>query len=154
LRCLGSWIFFSTFVFSLSARKYMREVFSSMIYGIGIDIVRIERMKAAVSRWGDALLRRLFTEGEIAYAYAKKEPFQSLSVRFAAKEACIKAVGPHAPVSFRDIEVLSDGGGRPVLEVKGRLGEFLRDRAVTRLHVTLSHEREYGVACVVIEGEA
>jgi holo-[acyl-carrier protein] synthase len=122
-----------------------------MIYGIGIDMVKIDRMKGAVERWGDRFLRRVFTENEIAYSYEKKEPFLSLSVRFAAKEAFIKAIGSEIPVALTDIEVMNYGSGRPFIEVKGGLRTFFEERSIRCAHLSLSHEREYGVACVVVE---
>ncbi len=122
-----------------------------MIYGIGIDMVKSDRVKGAVERWGDRFLRRVFTENEIAYSYEKKEPFLSLSVRFAAKEAFIKAIGSEIPVALTDIEVMNYGSGRPFIEVKGRLKTFFEERSIRCAHLSLSHEREYGVACVVVE---
>jgi holo-[acyl-carrier protein] synthase len=123
----------------------------TVIYGIGIDMVKIERMKGAVERWGDRFLRRVFTKNEIAYSYEKKEPFLSLSVRFAAKEAFIKAIGSEIPVALTDIEVMNYGSGRPFIKVKGGLGTFFEERSIRCVHLSLSHEREYGVACVVVE---
>lgn len=123
-----------------------------MIYGIGIDIVRIERLRKAVERWGSKFLERIFTRNEIDYCYEKKEPYLSLSVRFAAKEALIKAIGSEIPVSFTDIEVLNYGSGRPFLKINGALESYFNEKAIKCTHLSLSHEREYGVACVVLEG--
>ena len=122
-----------------------------MIYGIGVDIIKIARMKAAVERWGGRFLRRVFTESEIAYAYGKKDPYLSLAVRFAAKEALIKAIGSETPVSLTDIEVMNYGSGRPFIKVNGGLKTFFGERSLRTAHLSLSHEREYGVACVVVE---
>jgi holo-[acyl-carrier protein] synthase len=122
-----------------------------MIYGIGIDIVRIERMKKVVEKWGRRFLGRVFTEDEISYCYAKKEPYLSLSVRFAAKEALIKAIGPVSPVSLTDIEIVNAETGKPLLRVKGKLENLLKEKLIKRAHLSLSHEHEYGVACVVLE---
>jgi holo-[acyl-carrier protein] synthase len=122
-----------------------------MIYGIGVDIIKIARMRAAVERWGGRFLKRVFTEGEIAYAYSKKDPYLSLSVRFAAKEALIKAIGSEIPVSLTDIEVMNFGSGRPFIKVNGGLKLFFGERSLRTAHLSLSHEREYGVACVVVE---
>ncbi len=122
-----------------------------MIYGIGIDIVKIERMREAVARWGSRFLKRVFTENEIAYSYEKKEPFLSLSVRFAAKEALIKAIGSEIPISLTDIEVMNYGSGRPFITVKGRLRNFFEAKRIRCTHLSLSHEHEYGVACVIVE---
>ena len=122
-----------------------------MILGIGIDITKIERMKLAVERWGERFLVRVFSKGEVEYSYTKKDPYPSLSVRFAAKEAFIKAIG-RRPLPFREIEVVNLESGMPVIEIKGRLERFLREHGISRIHLSLSHEREYGIACVILEG--
>lgn len=122
-----------------------------MIYGVGIDIVNVERMKSVVEKWGQKFLERVFTEEEISYCFDKKEPYLSLAVRFAAKEALIKAMGHVNPVSFTDIEVINIEKGRPFLRFKGNLRDFLRDKLIKNAHLSLSHEHEYGIACVVLE---
>ena len=122
-----------------------------MIHGIGIDMVKVERMRKAVERWGERFLRRVFTDDEIAYSYKKAEPWLSLSVRFAAKEAFIKAIGSEIAVALTDIEVMNSASGRPFLTVKGGIGAFFEQKEIRCAHLSLSHEREYGVACVVLE---
>jgi holo-[acyl-carrier protein] synthase len=122
-----------------------------MIHGIGIDMVNVERMRKAVERWGDKFLRRIFTDGEIAYAYGKAEPWLSLSVRFAAKEAFIKAIGSEISVAMTDIEVVNSASGRPFFRMKEGVEAFFKEKAIRFAHLSLSHEREYGVACVVLE---
>jgi holo-[acyl-carrier protein] synthase len=122
-----------------------------MIYGIGIDIVKVERMKTAVGRWDKKFLDRIFTENEILYAYKKKDPCLSLSVRFAAKEALIKAVGAAIPISLKEIEILNREDGRPFINIYGSLRTFFEKNTIRCSHLSLSHEREYGVACVVLE---
>ena len=122
-----------------------------MIFGIGIDIVKVERMKAAVGRWDRKFLDRIFTENEILYAYKKVDPFLSLSVRFAAKEALIKAAGSQPIISLKDIEILNQENGRPFINISGRLRTFFEENSIRCSHVSLSHEQEYGVACVVLE---
>ena len=122
-----------------------------MIYGIGIDIVKIDRMKKSVEKWGEKFLERVFTSNEIAYCYEKREPFLSLSVRFAAKEALIKAIGSEISVSLTEIEVMNYGSGRPFINVKGKLEAFFKEKSISSAHLSLSHEHEYGVACVVLE---
>jgi holo-[acyl-carrier protein] synthase len=124
-----------------------------MIYGIGIDIVKTDRIKSAVQKWGERFLRRVFTEDEIAYSHLKKEPYLSLSVRFAAKEALIKAVGANLPFAFTDIEVVKNGEGPPLIRVKGGIEAYFEQYSITKAHLSLSHEREFGVACVVLEAE-
>lgn len=122
-----------------------------MIYGVGIDLVKIERMKAVVERWGQRFLERVFTAGEISYCYEKKNPYLSLAVRFAAKEALIKAIGSEVPISLTDIEVINLGTGKPFLKINGRSEDFFKEKLIRNAHLSLSHEHEYGVACVVLE---
>jgi holo-[acyl-carrier protein] synthase len=122
-----------------------------MIYGIGIDIVRIERMKQVVEKWEDRFLKRVFTPKELSYCLQKSNPYLSLAVRFAAKEAMIKAIGSVIPVAFIDIEVMRINTGKPVLKVSGNLETFFQENHIRSAHLSLSHEHDYGVACVVLE---
>ena len=97
-------------------------------------------------------MARVFTQDEISYAYKKKDPFLSLSVRFAAKEAFIKALSHDQHIPLIDIEVRNQDNGRPVLKLHGKTGEFFRQKEIQAIHLSLSHEKDYGVASVVIEG--
>jgi holo-[acyl-carrier protein] synthase len=103
--------------------------------GVGVDIVDVGRIGSMVERHGDRFLKKVFTEGEVAYATAKKRMFESLAVRFAAKEAFMKAVGRRLP--WRDIEVAMRGS-TPSIRFGGK----------TYDGVSLSHERAYAVAVV------
>ena len=123
-----------------------------MICGVGIDIVKVSRMRAAVERWGQRFLDRVFTAEEISYSYKKNDPFLSLSVRFAAKEAFIKAAPQAQAISLTDIEITTEGNGRPRLRLRGNARRAAGPVEIRNIHVSLSHEEDYGVACVVIEG--
>lgn len=123
-----------------------------MIYGTGIDIVKTERIREAVARFGDKFLQRIFTPAEISYAYQKRDPFLSLSVRFAAKEAFIKALSDDKHIPLTDIEVRNRENGRPLLEIHGKTSVLVQQKKIQLIHLSLSHEKEYGVACVVLEG--
>jgi holo-[acyl-carrier-protein] synthase len=122
-----------------------------MIYGVGIDIVKIERMKGVVEKWGQRFLNKVFTKEEISYCYDKKDPYLSLAARFAAKEALVKAIGSADPVSLTDIEVVNIDTGKPFIKINGKLKDFFKEKSIKRAHLSLSHEHEYGVACVVLE---
>ena len=122
-----------------------------MIYGIGIDLVKIERMKAVADKWGKKFFERVFTEKEISYCYERKEPYLSLAVRFAAKEALIKSIGSEVFVPLTDIEIVNFKNGKPVIEAKGKLEEFFKAKSIKHCHLSLSHEKEFGIACVVLE---
>jgi len=115
----------------------------------GIDIIEISRIAAAVESWGERFLNRIYTPGEIEHC-AGRAP--ELAARFAAKEAVMKALGTgHLGVSPRDIEVLPDILGAPVLRLKGRARQRAEDIGLREMAITLSHSREYAVASVIGE---
>jgi holo-[acyl-carrier protein] synthase len=130
-----------------------------MIYGIGTDIVEISRIKNAVQKWGERFLKKIFTENEIAYCYKKKDPFPHLAVRFAAKEAVVKALSPEVRSqksevririsNFKDIEILNHPSGKPFIKINS--SHFSLLTAHFTIHLTLTHERNYAVATVVLE---
>jgi holo-[acyl-carrier protein] synthase len=128
-----------------------KNYYLSVIYGIGIDIVKIDRIKAVVEKWGHRFLKRVFTEHEIIYCYGKRIPYLSLAVRFAAKEALIKAIGAQVPVKLTDIEVANIETGKPFFKLSEKLEIFFQTKNIKAAHLSLSHEHEYGVACVVLE---
>lgn len=122
-----------------------------MIYGIGIDIVKIDRMQEADQKWGRKFFEKFLTTDEIEYCFGKKVPYLSVAVRFAAKEALIKAIGSEIAVNMKDIEISLNKKGRPSIKVKGDLEGFFQKNSITECHLSLSHEREFGVACIVLE---
>lgn len=125
-----------------------------MILGIGIDLVDVSRIEGIIYRWQQRFLKRIFTDAEIRYCNNKKNPAQRFATRFAAKEAFMKALFPknQEGISYRDIEIdqLND---RPIVNLYGAVKEAARIRGVTRTHVMLSHDGNYGIANVVLEGE-
>jgi holo-[acyl-carrier protein] synthase len=121
-----------------------------VIYGVGLDVSDNVRIRDAVERWADKFLRRVFTEGEIKYCAAKVNSVESLSARFAAKEAFIKAAG--MGFSLTDIEVVPDAMGKPSLKLHGRAREAMINLGITAAHVSLTHQRGISAAVVVLEG--
>ncbi len=121
-----------------------------MIHGIGTDIVEISRIKDAAEKWGDRFLKRVFTENEIAYCYKKKDPYPHLAVRFAAKEAVIKASSSlrSRRLEFSAIEILNEPSGKPFVNINFRDEIFKSEFSI---HLTLTHERSYAIATVVLE---
>jgi holo-[acyl-carrier protein] synthase len=122
-----------------------------MIYGIGVDIVKIERIKNAGDKWGRKFFDKILTDDEISYCYKKQDPNPSLAVRFAAKEALIKAIGSEIPVNMKEVEVVHKEKGKPSLEVKGKVRSFFQNKEIKSCHLSLSHEKEFGVAFVILE---
>ena len=108
-------------------------------------------MKSAIEKWGRSFLKRIFTEDEIAYCYERKEPYPSLSVRFAAKEAFVKAIRSEVHIPLTDIEIVNDKNGRPSIMTKGKLKQFINKKSIRHCHLSLSHEKEFGIAYVVLE---
>lgn len=117
--------------------------------GIGVDLVEVDRMRTALART-PALEARLFTEGERAYARAARDPAERFAVRFAAKEAAMKAlrVGLGA-IDWHDVEVVRSASGAPDLVVSGRALELAADLGVSRWLVTLTHTEVSAEAVVV-----
>src|SRR5216117_4246293 len=87
------------------------------INGIGVDLVNIPRMRDVIDRWQDRFLQRVFTEQEIAYCRARRDPVPHFAARFAAKEAGLKALGTglRLGVSWRELEVRRERGQAPTL---------------------------------------
>ncbi len=94
-----------------------------MIYGIGVDLIKIPRIAAALARFGDRFKTRIFTPGEISYCDARANSSHNYALRFAAKEAFSKALGVglrRNGIYWREVEVVSTPSGRPDLQVRGR----------------------------------
>jgi holo-[acyl-carrier protein] synthase len=124
-----------------------------MIYGIGIDIVSIVRIERMLERWGSLFTSRVFTPTEVAFCEGKSKPGQHFALRWAAKEAMLKALGLglRGGIKWTDIEVVNDRLGRPSFSVHNEAKGCLMDRNIKRALVSISHEKDYGIAQVVLE---
>ncbi len=124
-----------------------------MIYGTGIDIVDITRFERFLREGNESLFRRVFTPGEIDYCGSKKKSAQHYAGRFAAKEAFFKAcgLGLRDGMSWKDVEVVKNHLGKPVLELHGKAREIFRDLGLKSSYAALSHDGSYAVAMVVLE---
>jgi holo-[acyl-carrier protein] synthase len=126
-----------------------------VIVGVGVDLVDIARIARLLEDKGERAVRRLFSDGEAAYAAARAEPARHLAARFAAKEAAYKALAgtEHARgIGWRDIEVEVEWDGRPTLRLHGRAAERAAELGVVRAHVSLTHADHTAAAVVVLEG--
>jgi holo-[acyl-carrier protein] synthase len=124
-----------------------------MIFGVGIDLVNTPRMEAVLQRWGERFVKRVFTEQEAQGCYQRAYPAASFALRFAAKEAFSKAIGlgMRKGIRWRDIEVFHLPGGRPTLRLKGRSFETCKEKGITRIHLSLTDDGQYGAAVVILE---
>lgn len=111
---------------------------------LGIDIVEISRIEESSARWGNRFLERVFTVEELQ-RYRHRPA--SLAARFAAKEAAVKALDVREMI-YRDIEILSDDSGRPIVTLYGRARSRADELGITDLAVSLSHSRDHAVAVV------
>jgi holo-[acyl-carrier protein] synthase len=125
-----------------------------MIVGTGVDIAEVPRIQAAVDRFGDRFLRRVFTPNEVKYCLSKANSAERLAARFAAKEAAMKAIGTglHLGVTWQDVEVIRNPGGRPGIRFTGMAAEFAARLGCKNVHVSITHTREQALAMVVLEG--
>ena len=120
------------------------------MHHIGVDIVEIARIERAIAYWGERFLHRIYTDSELKVY--RNQP-SSLASRFAGKEAVIKALGGLSKgFSWREIEILSDPRGKPLVQLYGSMRNQADNLGVDSFAISLSDCREYAVAFVV--GEA
>ena len=126
-----------------------------MILGTGIDIVNIERIDHLITRWGDLFVRRVFTEKEIDRCQRQARPSECYAIRFAAKEAFLKAIGLgfREGIRWTDMEVVNDSMGKPSLFLHRKAMELVRTLGIRQAILTLSHDRPFAVAHVLLEGK-
>lgn len=128
-----------------------------MILGVGTDLANIERIAGTLERFGDRFRRRVFTEVELRKAARRKDEAGTLAKRWAAKEACSKALGTGLAmgISWKDMGVINRRGGQPTMVLTGwaadRLAQMTPDGHVAEVHVSLTDDHPWAQAFVVIE---
>jgi holo-[acyl-carrier protein] synthase len=123
-----------------------------MILGIGIDLVNIERISKVFNRWGIRFQKRIFTPEEVRYCQSQRLPILSYAVRFAAKEATIKALGNNPNFNWREIEVISKKNKPPLLKIYGRTKAIAKEKKIRHIFLSLSHTSSIAAAIVLVEG--
>ncbi len=120
-----------------------------MVIGLGIDIIEIDRIQSSIEKYGDKFLNKIYTQNEINYCLGKKNKYQHLAARFAAKEAVYKALesGWEKGTTWQDIEIFNEPSGMPYAKLSGKLQKFLAEDK--SLKISMSHSRDY-VTCVAI----
>jgi len=124
-----------------------------MILGTGIDLVQVDRIRASITRHGDRFLAKFLRPAEIAYCRKHADPALPVAARWAAKEAVAKAFGTGfgAELGWSDIEIVRDEAGAPAVELHGKAKQLMETRAATKIHVSLTHERQHAAAFAVLE---
>jgi holo-[acyl-carrier protein] synthase len=127
----------------------------SDVLGIGTDITECLRIARMIERHGELFVNRVYTPAEIAYCQSRKQATQHFTGRWAAKEAILKAIGTgwRRGISWRDMEIRNDAGGKPVVTVRGGVKEVCEQLGVTKLLVTISHCRTHATAYAIAVGK-
>jgi len=124
------------------------------VFGIGIDVVEVARIAAAITRHGESFLARLFTTAEREYCDAQRNPAMHYAARFAAKEAAAKAlgtgIGSHA--SWLDLEIVNNPSGAPQLVLGATTVAFAKDHGISDIKISLTHAHHYAAAVAIAIG--
>ena len=123
-----------------------------MIMGLGTDIVEIASLQKAMEQ-SNRFAKRVFTEKEITYCESKPQKYQHYAARFAAKEAVMKALktGWDKGVQWKQVEVINQSGGAPMIVPNGMAKELLDKMGATNIEVSLSHSEQYAIAVVCLQ---
>jgi len=123
------------------------------IYGIGTDIVNVNRIRSAIKKNNKAFKKRIFTNFEIKTCEKRKNKIECFAKRFAAKEALFKAVGIGNKLQFSDIEIRNNTSGAPKFLIKGislkNLKKIFKNKKF-KIHISLSDDKPWAVASVII----
>lgn len=124
-----------------------------MIIGTGIDIAEVPRVAAAIERFGQRFLQRIFTEEEIRYCQSKQNAAERFAARFAAKEAALKAMGTgwNRGIGWREVEVRRERGQRPTIHFNGKAAIVFEHIGAKRASLSLTHTSEQAMAIVILE---
>jgi|TARA_B100000287_G_scaffold39986_1_gene36427 holo-[acyl-carrier protein] synthase len=131
-----------------------------MILGIGTDLVNIDRVRKVLDRFGDRFEKRVFSELEIHRSRRKYDPSSSYAKRWAAKEACSKAlgIGLRMGISWKEMHIVNLRSGKPELLIEGKAKDFLKDMTPKgyspKINVSLTDDYPWAKAIVIIEGIA
>lgn len=124
-----------------------------MIFGIGTDIVNVSRVQTLIDKHGDQFASRILSSDEYEEYQQATQKAHFLAKRFAAKEATVKAFGTgmRLGMSHHDISVDHDHNGRPILKLTDKVKSLFSKHNITQSHISISDEKEYAVAFVVLE---
>ena len=123
-----------------------------MIKGLGTDIVDVTRIEKILVR-ELLFVKKIFTENEIQYSEKYKSKAQNYAARFAAKESVMKAFGTgwRDGIEFKDIEIINNELGKPEVFLSGKAKEIADKMNISKIHLSMSHEKNYASAIVIIE---
>jgi holo-[acyl-carrier protein] synthase len=125
------------------------------IIGIGTDITECLRIARMIERHGELFIGRVYTPEEIKYCQSRKQATQHFTGRWAAKEAILKAIGTgwRRGISWRDMEIRNEPGGKPVVAVRGGVKDVVEQLGIAEIQVSISHCRSHASAFAIAIGK-
>ena len=124
-----------------------------MIFGTGLDIIEISRIKSSLEKYSPRFENKLFTNKEIDYCQSQADPGKHFAARFAVKEAVSKSLGTGITreVGFKDIEVVNQVSGKPIVRMTGPGKQLFEKLNLKSIHISISHDRNYAIAQAIAE---
>ena len=124
-----------------------------MIFGTGLDIIEIERIKHSIEKYSPKFEQRVFTSSEINYCKSQGDPVKHFAARFAVKEAVSKClgIGITGVLGFKDMEITHEETGKPVLNMIGKGKKLFQKLKLKSIHISISHDRTYAIAHAIAE---
>ena len=124
-----------------------------MIFGTGLDIIEVERIKNSIEKYSPKFEQRIFTSSEINYCKSQGDPVKHFAARFAVKEAVSKCLGTGitGALGFQDMEITHEDNGKPVLNMIGKGKELFQKLELKSIHISISHDHTYAIAHAIAE---
>jgi holo-[acyl-carrier protein] synthase len=124
-----------------------------MIFGTGIDIIEVDRIKHSIIKYSDRFKNKVFTQKEIDYCHSQADPAKHFAARFSVKEAVLKCFGTGMTggILWKDIEVDKKKSGQPTLNLYGKGEELFNQLRLKHIHISITHDKSYAVAHAIAE---
>ena len=124
-----------------------------MIFGTGIDIIEVDRIKNSIQKYSDRFKKKIFTQKEIDYCHSQANPEKHFAARFTVKEAVLKCFGTGMTggILWKDIEVDKLNSGQPVLNLHGNGKKLFNQLNLKHIHVSITHDKTYAAAHAIAE---
>ena len=124
-----------------------------MIFGTGIDIIEVDRIKNSIQKYSDRFKKKIFTQKEIDYCHSQADPAKHFAARFTVKEAVLKCFGTGLTggILWKDIEVGKLNSGQPILNLHGNGKKLFNQLNLKHIHVSITHDKTYAAAHAIAE---
>ena len=124
-----------------------------MIFGTGIDIIEVDRIKNSIQKYSDRFKKKIFTQKEIDYCHSQADPAKHFAARFTVKEAVLKCFGTGLTggILWKDIEVDKLNSGQPFINLHGNGKKLFNQLNLKHIHVSITHDKTYAAAHAIAE---